>query len=78
MEQTLRQPLNQAQTEVLNSMAHLHTDEDLRELRSALAKFFAERADREIERLWDEGTINENVLEGWKYEHMRTPYRPKM
>ena len=27
---------------------------------------------------WDEGVINEEVIEKWAHEHMRTPYRPKM
>ena len=58
-------------------MAQLNTEEDLRELKDALARFFAERADREMERLWNEGVINEQVLEDWGKEHMRTPYHPK-
>jgi len=28
-----------------------------------------------MDRLWDEGVINEQVVEDWKHEHMRTPYR---
>ncbi len=40
--------------------------------------FFAKLADREMNRLWDEGIINEEVIEGWAHEHMRTPYHPKM
>ena len=35
----------------------------------------AERADRELERLWDDGTINEETLKLWEHEHMRTPYK---
>ena len=53
----------------------MNTEEDLMELRRALSKFFAERADREMERLWNEGVINEQVIEDWGKEHMRTPYR---
>ena len=74
----VRQPLNAAQIELLNSVAHLDSEEDLRELKHTLSLFFAKLADREIERLWDEGVINEEVVEGWAHEHMRTPYRPKM
>lgn len=77
MNTTLRQPLNPSQIEILSSMAQLNTEEDLRELKDALARFFAERADREMERLWNEGVINEQVLEDWGKEHMRTPYHPK-
>lgn len=75
METSIRQPFNAAQVELLKAMAALHTDEDLQELKLAVSRFFAERADREMDRLWDEGVINEQVVEDWKHEHMRTPYR---
>ncbi len=74
METTVRQPFNPAQLELLSTMASLNTEADLIELKQALARFFANRADREMERLWNEGTINEETLESWKHEHMRTPY----
>ncbi len=75
MEASIRQPLNPAQLELLSTMASLTTEADLIELKQALARFFAERADREMERLWDNGTINEETLKSWEHEHMRTPYR---
>ena len=62
MSTLVRQPFNAAQLEILSTM-------------SRLSKFFAERADRELEKLWDEGIINEQVIEDWGKEHMRTPYR---
>jgi cell division protein ZapA (FtsZ GTPase activity inhibitor) len=71
---TVRQPFNPAQLELLSTMASLNTEADLIELKQALARFFADRADREMERLWNEGAINEETLESWKHEHMRTPY----
>lgn len=77
MEATLKQPFNAAQLELLGILSCLKTDEDLRELKHALSVFFAERADKEMDRLWQEGVINEQVIEGWKNEHMRTPYNPK-
>ena len=73
METTVRQPFNPAQLELLSTMASLNTEADLIELKQALARFFADRADREMERLWKEGAINEETLESWKHEHMRTP-----
>lgn len=75
MEETVRQPFNQAQLELLSTMASLKSEADLIELKQALARFFAERADREMERLWEDGTINEETLKSWEHEHMRTPYR---
>jgi len=78
MDATITQPLNAAQIELLNSVAHIESEEDLRELKHTLSMFFAKLADREIDRLWGEGVINEEVIEKWAHEHMRTPYRPKM
>ena len=78
MEATIRQPLNAAQIELLNSVAYLDNEEDLRELKNTLARFFAKLADKELDRLWEEGVINEEVIEQWGHEHMRTPYRQKM
>ncbi len=75
MEATVRQPFNPAQLELLSTMASLNSEDDLIELKQAIARFFAERADRELERLWNNGTINEATLESWENEHMRTPYR---
>lgn len=74
MATVVNQPFNRAQIEILNAMASLKSEEDLRELQQAISNFFAERADSEMERLWKEGVINEEVIEGWKNEHMRTPY----
>ena len=75
MQASVRQPFNQAQLELLSTMASLESEDDLIELKQAIARFFAERADREMERLWDNGTINEATLDSWEHEHMRTPYR---
>lgn len=37
--------------------------------------FFAAKAQKEIDALWDNGTINEDPINQWGAEHMRTPYR---
>ena len=39
------------------------------------AFFFAAKAQKEIDALWDNGTINEDTINQWGAEHMRTPYR---
>ena len=36
---------------------------------------FAAKAQKEIDALWDNGTINEDTINQWGAEHMRTPYR---
>lgn len=68
-------PFSAAQIELLNAMAWLKTDEELFALRHAISEFFADRADQEMDRLWDEGILNDEIVEGWKNEHMRPPYQ---
>ena len=38
-------------------------------------KWLMEQCRDAIDRLWDEGVLNDNVMEEWKSEHMRTPYK---
>ena len=78
MNTIVKQPLNAAQIELLNTVAHLESEEDLRELKHALSLFFAKLADKELNRLWDEGVVNDDIIEQWGHEHMRTPYHPQM
>ena len=63
-----------AQVEVLNAVAVLKTDEEVRALKQAISRFFAEMADKEFERLYSEGTITDAAMSKWQHEHMRTPY----
>ena len=69
--------LNEAQLELLRMMAAFNTPEAVKDLKQAISDYFAQKADEEMDRLWQEGVINEQVIEGWKNEHMRTPYNPK-
>lgn len=63
-----------AQIELLNAMAWLRTDEDVRALQHAISEFFASRADEAMEQLWADGTWNEQTLHSLKSAHYRTPY----
>ena len=65
---------NTAQLEILDLMAYVESEDTLNEIRDMLSRYFAEKAQKEIDKLWEEGTINDIVVEGWKTEHMRTPY----
>ena len=64
-----------AQLELMNAAANVTTKEDLDALKLTLSLFFAELAQRAIDKLWDEGVINEETIEKWGEEHMRTPYK---
>ncbi|MBQ8052175.1 MAG: dephospho-CoA kinase [Bacteroidaceae bacterium] len=66
-----------AQIEVLNAVAHLRTDEEVRGLKVAISNYFAQLVDKEMDRLWEEGVWNEQTLEDLKTAHYRTPYKPQ-
>jgi len=40
-----------------------------------MANYYAQKVNEEMERLWENGTINERTIKEWGNEHMRTPYR---
>ncbi len=64
-----------AHLELLNALNNIKTEAELNEFKDLVAHFFAQKAQKAIDALWDEGTINNNTIEQWGAEHMRTPYR---
>lgn len=64
-----------AQLELMNALNNIKSEADLKDFRNLLAHFFAEKAQQAIDALWDEGVINEETIEQWGKEHMRTTYR---
>ena len=64
-----------AQLDVLNLVKGIQTEVDYMDFRNMLARYFAEKAQKQIDALWDNGTINEQTIEQWGNERMRTPYR---
>ncbi len=63
------------QLQMLEMTSRVKSEVEMDDIRRMLAEYFAERAESEIDRLWDEGVLNGDVMEQWKTEHMRTPYR---
>jgi hypothetical protein len=64
-----------AQLELMNAINSIRSEAELNEFKDLVARYFAEKAQKAIDALWEEGTINEEVIEQWGTEHMRTPYR---
>ena len=40
-----------------------------------MSRYFASKAQKAIDALWSDGVINNDTIEEWGEEHMRTPYR---
>lgn len=65
---------NQAQRDVLNIVSSLHNEEDIVALRRVLIKFMNDRMQKELDRLWDSGDLNDAKLKAMGQELLRTPY----
>ncbi len=67
--------LNKSQLHILQMFARKTTEQDYEELKSVLSDFYARKLDVELERLWDDGVIDEDKIEEFRRGHYRTPYK---
>ena len=68
-------PFTPFQIEMLEMISRVTSEAEMQDIRRILGQYFAKRAEDAIDRLWDDGVLNDNVMEEWKSEHMRTPYK---
>jgi hypothetical protein len=66
--------LNPAQLHLLRMFSHHKDAESLNEMKNVLFHYYAEKAQKEIDRIWDEKGMSNELMEEWKNTHMRTPY----
>lgn len=64
-----------AHMELINAINSIKSESDMNEFKDLLARYFASKAQKAIDALWDNGVINNDTIEEWGEEHMRTHYR---
>ena len=64
-----------AQLEFMNAINSINSESELNDFRDMLARYFAQKAQKAIDALWNQGVINSDTIEAWGEEHMRTPYQ---
>ena len=64
-----------AQMELMNAINSINSELELKEFRDMLAHYFAKKAQKAIDALWEDGVINDDTIKQWGTEHMRTPYK---
>ena len=74
VEKTIR-GFSPAQYELVNMMSCLHKESDIVELKSVLVQFLNARIQRELDGLYEDGTLSEERMEELSKQHLRTPYR---
>jgi hypothetical protein len=72
MEQTAT--FNQAQLQLLDMMSFVKTPEALDDLNKVISDYFVQKADAEMNKMWEEGSLSDERLESFRHLHERTPY----
>ena len=71
--------MNQAQLQILDMLSLIKTPEALRDLNKVISDFFVQMADAELDRMWNEGTLNEERIENFrnhpKYADLCLPFK---
>lgn len=65
---------NDAQLKVLEMMSFVKTPEAWHDLQVALSDYFAQKAQEEMEKMWDKGELTQEKIESFRNLHERTPY----
>ena len=68
---------NKAQIEMLDLMSRIDSEEELLEIKKVISEYFMRKADEELDKLWEDGSLNESKMEKLRYSHLRTPYSRK-
>ena len=67
--------LNEAQMSILRLLGSMNTVEEVDELRQVICDYYARRVDEEVDKLWENGTLNEAKVESFRSLHERTTYK---
>ena len=68
------EPLNPVQLHLLKMFSYAKDERALEEIRKSLTAYFAQRVERDMDKLWDEGLWDQDKNEAILKEHLRTPY----
>jgi hypothetical protein len=68
--------LSNLQIELLRLYSNDVSEETLREVKSILAKYFADKATEEMDKVWDEKGLTAQDMIDWTNEHNRAGNRP--
>lgn len=63
--------MNKAQMMILESFAGARDEQELNALMDLLRNFYASRLEAEMQRLWDNGTLDQQALDQLREEHWR-------
>lgn len=67
--------LSPAQLTLLESFANIESQSEADELSRVIRDYYARKLDEELDKLWDDGTLDQQKLDELRSQHLRTPYK---
>ena len=62
--------LNEAQMSILRLLGSMKSVEEVNELRQVICDYYARRVDDEMDRLWEEGILNQEKLDELRHKDL--------
>ena len=62
------------QMQNLDSIANVHNDNELRDIRNLIADYFSNKALDEMDQLCQDGRLSTSQIQSWSKKHLRTAY----
>ena len=62
------------QMQILDSIANVHNDNELRDIRNLIADYFSNKALDEMDQLCQDGKLSTSQIQSWSKNHLRTAY----
>ena len=62
------------QMQILDSIANVHSDKELCDIRDLIAEYFSNKALDEMDQLCKDGKLSTTMIQSWSKEHLRTAY----
>ena len=72
--QTSKTIFNPVQMHLLEMFNYCKSEDAINKLKEMQSDYYAKKAQEEADRLWEDGTLDENAIEELLSEHIRTPY----
>lgn len=73
--QAQSQKLTNLQLELLKVFSYQLNIQQLNDIKTLLANYFAQQATQEMDKLWEENNWDNDTMMEWSNEYLRTPYQ---
>ncbi len=71
----ITEKLTNLQLELIKIFSYQLPNNQIKDIKNILAKYFADKASDEMDKLWDENNWSDETMTDWTNEHMRTTYK---